>query len=314
MKLVSRYRRLTCVVALLAVVLSGCALVLEYVPGSKEEEPDPSMIAQWIPDDSEQFQSDTDFFVQPQAFSPTLGAPSTSVNWTRSDRSGRILVVGGLDEIAVFDTHSGFLVRRFPGSGPLAVSPDGRYVVSRDSRDSETAVVWDVATGNTVGSLTEKRRPEDSWTRRGQGLEGTDGISLNPAAWSNDGRTFATAFGSNRIVAMDLCSGTVITYFDRMGQRISAMAYSPDGSFLVAGTINGLLQLWNLETGKIESRLEVGSRIVDMRFVGGDLSLVYVTGEAEIHSATILTPDQEIAVIQPIRSRSLPTTPRFLSA
>lgn len=95
------------------------------------------------------------------------------------------------------------------------------------------AVAW-VARGDVVTQPTQ---------RYGLG-------DLGPAALSPDQRTLATG-GESAAYLWDFPSGVVRHRLETHGMRITALAFSPDGSRLVTGTRFGAIGIWSAETGTL---------------------------------------------------------------
>jgi serine/threonine-protein kinase len=123
--------------------------------------------------------------------------------------------------------------------GPIAVSPEGRYVLSLDR--SQQLCLWELATGKVV--------------RWFQGLSG----AASCLAVSPDGRWAAAAGRDFKIRVWDVDSGRVVTTFDKHEAEVKALAFFPDNRRLVSagGTIppdgkpkDTDLPIWNLDNGQ----------------------------------------------------------------
>ena len=108
----------------------------------------------------------------------------------------------------------------------LAFTPDGRRVVMGGDPESEGVQVWEPASGQTreLG---------------GQGIR----VCMFP-----DGRRLATYWLSPTVQIVDLETGDVVREMQH-GDTIRALDVSKDGTRIVSGGLDKLLNVWNAETG-----------------------------------------------------------------
>jgi len=119
----------------------------------------------------------------------------------------------------------------------LIFTPDGRELIS--AGDDKVIRIWDVETG------------ELNRTLRGQIGAGPEG-KIFAAALSPDGRTLAVGgygiasnYGTIRI--FDLASGEVLGVLKGHTNVIQALAFSPDGRYLVSGSKAHTVRLWKVD-------------------------------------------------------------------
>ena len=123
-----------------------------------------------------------------------------------------------------------------------AWSPDGSRIVSGDSLDFNASAVWDAQTGKVLLTL-----PLDT---------GGTTPYLGSLAWSPDGTLIAgggsltdpSGMDDGMLILWDASSGKQFRLLtDGMGgQRINALAWSPDGLWLAAGLDSGEIILWDM--------------------------------------------------------------------
>ena len=123
-----------------------------------------------------------------------------------------------------------------------AWSPDGSRIVSGDSLDFNASAVWDAQTGKVLLTL-----PLDT---------GVTTPYLGGLAWSPDGTLIAgggsltdpSGMDDGMLILWDASSGKQFRLLtDGMGgQRINALAWSPDGLWLAAGLDSGEIILWDM--------------------------------------------------------------------
>ena len=150
--------------------------------------------------------------------------------------------------------------------GPIAVTPDGKFLAWASRRPTESAVrLFDTATGKEVRSF-------NGATKGAQGIAFTpDGEHL--ASASQDGtlrlwhtRTSALVWQTKMDNSVDVLSGFIKTLF-----------FSPDGTMLAYGGDEGILRLFDARSGKLLRRYPVGNAVGSLAW-SPDSSLVAMTG------------------------------------
>jgi WD40 repeat protein len=163
--------------------------------------------------------------------------------------------------IALWEVDSGRFVRRLTPTWPedclLAFSPDGKYILG--SQLGGQAWVWERETGREVGRF--------------------DGLEHGPAVFAPDGRSVAAGAGSG-VALWDVQSGDALHRFTCFfGTRIDAAAFSPEGDRLLTGTVAGVVDIWDVKTGKhvltCEGRKEWGGCTGGVSLPGGATSVAF---------------------------------------
>lgn len=162
---------------------------------------------------------------------------------------GQQFLIGCDFKTILLDAGTGQPIRDLDGVSSngtkAAFSPDGRRVVSTAAR--EIAIV-DTVTGKQIVKVSG---PVNTWVR-------------SRPVFSPDGKTFATGGFAGSISLWDAATGKELARnFDETGP-IAALAFSPDGKFLVSGSArlraqhdpgttlrDGEIQLWDAATGEM---------------------------------------------------------------
>jgi WD40 repeat protein len=119
----------------------------------------------------------------------------------------------------------------------VAVSPDGRRIAS--GGNGTLVRVWEAGTGGVSFDFSDHTAP------------------VFAVAWHPDGRRIATAGSAGRqntVMVWDASDGrvhfTIAIEQDSSTGPYQAVAFSPDGSHLVTGQLDGAVRVWDAETGK----------------------------------------------------------------
>ena len=171
-----------------------------------------------------------------------VGRFSRHTSWVEAvafSADGHYAVTGSADHTArLWDAVTGKEVQRFIGHTDVvtsvALSPDRQFVLT--ASDDHTVRLWDAATGKEV------RRTEANY----------------PAAFSRDGR-FYIAETTNGPTLWETNTGAELRHFGQGARAASmdAVAFSPDGKFVLTANADFKLHLWEVSSGQ-EVRQFVG--------------------------------------------------------
>jgi serine/threonine protein kinase/WD40 repeat protein/tetratricopeptide (TPR) repeat protein len=151
----------------------------------------------------------------------------------------------------------------------LAVSPDGKWLAT-NAMEAYEGKLWDVQTGKWVRDFPGMRSadpvfsPDKRWLvfatareylfyRVGSWQPGprvprdSAGYLLGPVAFSRDGKMAAVGYTPRLIRLIDAESGRELaTLAAPVPEQLRSLCFTPDGSRLLAGTANGVIQLWDV--------------------------------------------------------------------
>lgn len=189
----------------------------------------------------------------------------------------RLLLVG--EDLEVMDADSGEVIQRIAGGvawvEQAAIGPDGRLVAVADSGDWEArksqVVVYDLAAGAVRYRLEHEGNvlavvisPDGAAIASGVGrrvflwnaadgaqsgvLEapGEAGAWTRALAYSPDGRVLAQGL-ERTIVLWDVAAGVPLGALSGHSEAVTALAFTPDGRWLVSASLDGTVGLWGLD-------------------------------------------------------------------
>jgi len=152
-------------------------------------------------------------------------------------------------------------------TGPVALSPDGRYLVTCEH--DQLARLWDLRTGTNAflpvesprvffspdGRLLAALNPRENsvqvldletrMVRTNLALDTQPGFS---AAFAPDSRTLAVTYQDDTIRLWDAATGTLIGTCAGHKQPVFSVAFSPDGKTLASASDDSTLKLWSVAT------------------------------------------------------------------
>jgi small GTP-binding protein len=171
-----------------------------------------------------------------------------------ANQSGSRALSGHRDgKIRLWDSTSGECIAIFNGHSDsvcsMQTSLDGRFVVS--GSDDRTIKIWDLEKGACVGTLEGHEKKIHS-------------VAISP----DDQMIASTGFIDETIRLWDLQSGTCLLVINDLTKASPiSVAFSPDGTRLVAGTIDGPIYVYRLSTVNFIPPAETPRRYMNAKVV-----------------------------------------------
>ena len=128
------------------------------------------------------------------------------------------------------------------GTGPVAFSPDGKIIASRDWR---TVYLWDIITGQKLAEF---------------GCDNAKSISFSP-----DGTLLASGGEDNVVKIWNVATGQNLHILTHKS-KVNSVAFSPDGKTLASGSYDTTIKLWDVATGKEIIKIQKQWPIGDVAF------------------------------------------------
>jgi WD40 repeat protein len=181
-----------------------------------------------------------------------LSGHTDDVAWVSVSPDGKRAASGSSDRtLRIWDLDTGQNLRTLTGHEDdvvgLGFSADGRRIVS-ESPDN-TARIWDVESGLELQKINHPGRR----------------TKINAVAFAPDGTRVIVAAGAS-IVAYDVTSGQPALDWRGHTGVVTSIFFSEDGKYLVSGSADATVRLWDAATGAQLRDFSVEGGIVGVAF------------------------------------------------
>lgn len=165
--------------------------------------------------------------------------------------NGKLIAAGNGDgTISYWELASGKEIKILKGHTAgvfcLAVSSDGKTLAS--GSDDHTVKLWDLKSGNETKTFADRKMEGVS--------EHVRAISLSPnGKWLASSEVGFTSSGNQynyvykRIRIWNIKTGESVLSLDQPKFEINGVAFTPDSRWLAGAGADGIIKLWNLNTG-----------------------------------------------------------------
>jgi dipeptidyl aminopeptidase/acylaminoacyl peptidase len=151
---------------------------------------------------------------------------------------GKLLAVGGYQEVRLFDSATGKPVATLSGHADyvrsIAFSPDGKMLAAAGGppqRGGEIKI-WDVETRQQLKTLNGHKD------------------CIYSVAWSPDGKLLASGSYDKMVKLWDAATGQELKNLQDHIDAVFAVAFSPDGKHLASGSQDRSVKIWDIASGQ----------------------------------------------------------------
>jgi WD40 repeat protein len=132
--------------------------------------------------------------------------------------------------ISVWRMRDGKLLRTLTGHRDsvfsVAISPDGKTIVSGSAGVDKTIKIWQLADGKLLHTLTGHR------------------LYVNSVAISPDGKTIISGSGDKTVKVWGLRDGRLQQTLTSHTASVTTVAMSPDGKNIISGSLDDTIKIW----------------------------------------------------------------------
>jgi WD40 repeat protein len=248
---------------------------------------------------------------------------------------GRYVAEAVYDDIRLWDTQTGEMVRLLDATPPivtpadgLAFSPDGSALARNDYNHN----LWVLGTADSSlladytsvsGSYSVVYSPDGQWLATPgpstvmlwhvsdgasgpTGFVGSGGKAPTAVAFSPDGQTLAVGDAAGNVVLWSFPGGAMVTQFPAVTGAVQQIGFSPDGTRLAVSNQNGTPVLFGPDGTKIASWPRGLSPSFAFSFDGAYLATI-VQGSQVTEPTGVITDEIDILLSSPVTGKPAAT-------
>ena len=149
---------------------------------------------------------------------------------------GKSVLTGSFKTATIWDIKTGRQLKSFNlpkdklnAIQSVAYSPDGKYIAT--GLHDRSVIIWEVSTAKPINTIEVKR------------------LNVRAIAFNPDGKSIMVC-DNETVILFDLDSGKLLRTFIGHSECITSAVFSPNGQYILTGSIDKKVILWDVKSGK----------------------------------------------------------------